>query len=189
MRLILVCSIVFAATVCSPRAAAERDLADEIVAQAARDALRTGDFTPIVIWVQKPQEQALHAAFRQTQAVRVLNREARELADEYFVDVAVRLHREAERDLFDGPARRAATRALAEHDGEIVVDVIVDRMRANLRARLRDVAQRRDFARGDVAGGRAYVASYTAFLRYAAALYAAATAPLPRIEEPERHER
>ena len=53
----------------STPAYAHCDALDGPVVLAAREALRTGDFALIVVWVKRPQEHALRSAFRQTLTV------------------------------------------------------------------------------------------------------------------------
>lgn len=68
----------------------------------AKDALKTGDFNKIVIWVGEEQEEELKAKFKQTLAVYKKEDDARELATDYFMETAIRLHREAEGMPFTG---------------------------------------------------------------------------------------
>lgn len=176
-------------------AAAHCDALDGPVVIAATEALRTGDFSIIAIWVKSRQERELQVAFRQTLAVRKLGEDARALSDRYFFETAVRLHREGEGEPYTGlkpthrdPAIAAADRALVINTSDVLVEAIVARVRSNLRERFRDVTTRAVYRRGDVDAGRAYVARYTAFIHYVAALYAATGAEPTRIDEPLRHE-
>ena len=72
------------------------------VAVAARQALEGGRFEKIAIWVGPEQEAELRERFEQCRPVRRAGGEAAKLADDYFVDTAVRLHREAEGMAFTG---------------------------------------------------------------------------------------
>lgn len=135
------------------------------LASAAREALRSGDFTPIAIWVMPAHEPELQATFRQAREVRVLGRAARELADCHFIDTAMRLH------------------GAPSTDADALVELIVARLREQQQA----LRAKQRYRRGDVAAGRAYVASYTAFLRHVLALWNTAIEP-PRSEARERHE-
>ena len=106
-----------------PRASAHCDGLDGPVVQAAQKALETGNVNLVLIWVQKPDEAEIKRAFDHAQAVRKLSAEARELADRYFFETLVRIHRAGEgapftglkpagRDL--GPAIPAADNALRD---------------------------------------------------------------------------
>jgi hypothetical protein len=78
------------------RVEAHCDTMDGPVVKAAQAALEKGNVTPVLKWVKPPQEADVRAAFQKTLAVRGLGREARDLADQYFFETLVRLHREGE---------------------------------------------------------------------------------------------
>ena len=88
---------------------------DGPVVKAAQAALAKGDVNLVLIWVRKNDETEIRQAFERTVNVRKLSPEAKELADTYFFETLVRIHRAGEgapytglkpagRDL--GPARR-----------------------------------------------------------------------------------
>ena len=72
------------------------------VVAAARQALETGDVNQILPYIQAEQEAELTAVFQQTLQVRSLSSEAQTLADRYFFETAVRLHREGEGAAYTG---------------------------------------------------------------------------------------
>jgi hypothetical protein len=157
--------------------------ADERVDDAAREALRTGDFSPIAIWVEQPQEPTLQAAFRHALAVRALGPKGRDLAERYLIDTMTRLH---EVEACSPPA--TAEREIAIDDEDALVASLVTHVRAQLRDRYRDLANHRVRRRGDIASGRAYVARYRELVRYVTAVYAAAASALPPDEEHDHYE-
>lgn len=80
----------------SSTASAHCDGMDGPVVKAARAALETHDPRLVLIWVQKKDEAEVRQAFQSTLAVRDLSPEAKELADRYFFETLVRLHRAGE---------------------------------------------------------------------------------------------
>jgi hypothetical protein len=99
------------------------DTMDGPVVQAAQKALATGNVKLVLIWVQKKDEAKIDEAFQKTLAVRKLGGEARELADMYFFETLVRIHRVGEgapytglkpAGLDMGPAIPAADQAIAD---------------------------------------------------------------------------
>src|SRR5689334_21099399 len=66
---------------------------DGPVVQAARQALDKGNVNLVLIWVQPADEATVRRAFNKTLAVRKLNADAREMADFYFFETVVRVHR------------------------------------------------------------------------------------------------
>jgi len=80
------------------------------VAVAAKKALKTGDFSKVAIWVGKQQEEELRKKFLHSRKVYQSGDESRQLAKQYFMETAVRLHRQAEGMPYTGlkPAKPAA---------------------------------------------------------------------------------
>lgn len=125
--------VAIAAFPASP-ASAHCDGMDGPVVKAAQQALAKGDVDFVLIWVRKEDEAEIRRAFERASSVRKPGPEAQELADRYFFETLVRIHRAGEgapftglkpagRDL--GPAIRAADRALQSGDVAPLVDVLV----------------------------------------------------------------
>lgn len=72
------------------------------VATAAHQALEKGDVKLILPYVQADSEKELTAAFKETQAVRKTGGKTMELADRYFIETAIRLHRAGEGAAYNG---------------------------------------------------------------------------------------
>ncbi len=77
-------------------AGAHCDTLDGPVVVAAQKALDTGDVNPVLIWVQEKDEAQIREAFNKTLSVRKLSPEANDLADMYFFEMLVRVHRARE---------------------------------------------------------------------------------------------
>src|SRR6187402_881198 len=77
-------------------ALAHCDGMDGPVVKAAQKALDDGNVNLVLIWVQKNDEAEIKNAFEKALAVRKLNNEAKELADLYFFETLVRIHRAGE---------------------------------------------------------------------------------------------
>ena len=106
-RLVLMASLLTAALVGLPRPArAHCDTLDGPVVKAARLALEQRDPTPALWWVQAASEAEVKAAFQKTLAVRGASLAARELADGWFFETVVRLHRAGEGAPFDGKKKK-----------------------------------------------------------------------------------
>src|SRR5512138_1337139 len=87
----------------------------------AQAALNSGDVTPVLKWVKKDNEAEIRAAFAKAVAVRAKGPEARELADQYFLETLIRLHRAGEGAPYSGikdepvaPIVALADKALAD---------------------------------------------------------------------------
>ncbi len=74
-------------------ARAHCDTLDGPVVKDARAALESGDITPVLKWVRFEDEREVREVFEKTMAVRKLNNAVRDLADQYFFETLVRIHR------------------------------------------------------------------------------------------------
>lgn len=156
-------------------ALAHCDTMDGPVVKAAQKALSTKNVNLVLIWVQEKDETLIKQAFRQTLAVRKLNRDARNLADKYFFETLVRIHRAGEGEPFTGiePAGtdpgliiRVADTALQNNAPEPLLRLFPAANTAEVQTRFKDVIARNRFNENDVAAGREYVKAYVSFLHY-----------------------
>jgi hypothetical protein len=183
----IVAAVLMALTVAAAqRAWAHCDTLSGPVVTAARRALQIGDVNYVLIWVQARDEAEVRHAFEQTMAVRRLGPTARDLADEYFFETVVRLHRADEgapyvglkttEDL--GPAIPAADRAIAEGASIARLNKLLSgAMQAGLRKHFEDVMEKRQYQPDDLAAGRRYVRAYVEYVHYVERLYEAAMSP------------
>jgi hypothetical protein len=84
------------------RVLAHCDSLDGPVVRAAQTALETRNPALVVIWVQEKDESEIRGAFERTLAVRALSSQAKELADRFFFETLVRVHRAGEGAPFTG---------------------------------------------------------------------------------------
>lgn len=170
----------------SGRAMAHCDGMDGPVVKAAQKALASGDVNLVLIWVQKADEQQIREAFDRTLAVRELGAEARELADMYFFETLVRIHRAGEgapytglkpagRDL--GPAIPLADQVLITGEIDLLVNLITEEMRKGLLDMFEHAMNASHYAQADVAAGREFVRAYVTFIHYVERSYEAASRP------------
>lgn len=160
MKIAFVALVALLSVVVRP-AAAHCDSVEGPVVKAARAALEAGDARPAMAWVKTGDEAAVRVAFEQAVAVRKLGGEARAMADQFFFETVVRLHRAGEGASYTGlktgpvnPAAAAADRALA--DGS------VDRLAKEVEHGLRERFERARKA----PAGRAFVEAYVEFVHY-----------------------
>jgi hypothetical protein len=146
----------------------------------ARIALEKGDITPILKWVKKENEAELRAAFSGTLAVRGKGPEARQLADRYFLETVVRLHRFGEGAPYTGikdepvePIVALADKALADGSADEMTREISAHMAAAIGERLKrvvDAARKKDTS---VEAGRDYVEAYVTYMHFVEGIHAA----------------
>ena len=169
-------------------ALAHCDGIDGPVVKAAQKALDTRNSALVLIWVSQNDEAEVRAAFARALAVRALGAEARDLADRYFFETVVRLHRVGEgapytglkpagRDL--GPAVPAADNALLTGSLSALAKLLTETMQQQLRERYDQVVASATFSPGDLAAGRESVKAYVEFIHYVERLYDVARASAP----------
>ena len=157
-------------------ARAHCDTLDGPVVATARTALEKRDVNPVLSWVKKGDEAEVTAAFQRTLAVRARSSEARELADTWFFETLVRLHRAGEGAPYTGlkPAGADLPHAVVAADkaleGKLPVDALAkhvsSQVEQGIRERFARTAERRKVASTSVEAGRAYVESYVEYVHY-----------------------
>jgi hypothetical protein len=174
------------------------DALDGPVIVVARQALAKGDVNPVLAWVRAEDEAQIRAAFARTLKVGALSPEAKELAESYFFETLVRIHRAGEGAPYTGlkpagmdfgPAIPAADKALASGDMKPVFDLMHGVLKPGLEARFKEARATRSQASPDPAAGRKAVAAYVDFIHYVDGAYRAAAGGAAHAEgaEAEAH--
>ena len=160
-------------------AGAHCDTLDGPVVAAARTALEKRDITPVLKWVRASEEEEISGAFQRTLAVRAKGPAEQELADLYFFETLVRVHRAGEGAPYTGlkpgaaidPAVALADRALESGSVDRLVDVLTGAVAEGIRARHSDTEAKQRRADDSVAEGREFVESYVEFTHYVEGLH------------------
>jgi len=157
------------------------DSLDGPVVTDARKALADDDVDLVLKWVSPEEEHVVRGSFDLARRVRLLGPDARTLADRYFFETLVRVHRQSEGAPFtglkpEGSAEPGITLAdAAVETGS--VDELADRVSEHVRAGLRDRFRRLQGARGrkddSVEAGREYVEAYVEFIHYVRGIHEA----------------
>ena len=181
-------------------AIAHCDGLDGPVVKAAQKALETANVNRVLIWVQKKDEGEIKQAFQKTLAVRKLNPQAKELADMYFFETLVRIHRAGEGAPYTGlkpagrnlgPAIPAADKALENGKAEPLVKLLTETAQTGIREQFKQAIERKKFKPNDVEAGREFIEAYVPFIHYVERLYEAAKNPVsghfPESEETAAH--
>lgn len=167
----------------APAAFAHCDTLDGPVVAAARQALDQNKPNLVLIWVSKENEKDIKTAFAKALSVRKLNPAAKEMADMYFFETLVRIHRAGEGAPYAGlkPAGTdlglavpAADKALVTGNVAPVAKLLTDTLQAGLKEHFAEVQARKDYNKNDVAAGREYVEAYVSYVHYVEGLYDAA---------------
>ncbi len=184
------------------RVDAHCDTMDGPVVKTAQAALEKGDVTPVLKWVKPAQEAEVREAFQKTLAVRGLGPEARTLADKYFFETLVRLHREGEGAPYAGlkpagavePVVAASDKALETGSVEGLTQELTRLIAEGIRHRFAETLEKKRHADENVAAGREFVEAYVEFVHYVERLHTDATgaaghaAPAAKPGEPGGHQ-
>jgi hypothetical protein len=177
---ILLATFAAVALVTPSRAWAHCDSLDGPVVASARAALEAGDVALVLRWVRADDEAEIRAAFDRTLRVRAGAAEAREMADLWFFETLVRIHRAGEGAPYTGlkPAGWEPPSLVTAADASLVdgrVDALAarvsDHVARELRERHAHAMSLKDFAPADVEAGRRYVEAYVAYTHYLEALH------------------
>jgi hypothetical protein len=155
------------------------DTLDGPVVKTARVALEKKDITPLLKWVRPSDEKEIQDAFNMTLAVRSQGSKAKELADMYFFENLVRIHRAGEGAPYTGlkpgvaidPAVALADKALETGSIDKLVDVLTKAMAKGIRERFHRASETQKQADDSVAAGREFVESYVTFTHYVEGLH------------------
>ena len=185
-RTLTVCLLLAVALFLPMKLFAHCDGLDGPVVTAARTALESGNVNTVLIWVKKQDESAIRSAFEQTMAVRKQSPQAKEMADRYFFETLVRIHRAGEGAPFDGlkaagrdlgPAIPAADKAVESGSIDSVSSLLADSVKAGLEEKFHKLQAKRNFDKSNVEAGREYIAAYVEFIHYVEGLYQASKNP------------
>ena len=93
----------------------------------ARIALDRGDITPVLKWLKPDSETEVRAAFQHALEVRALSPEAQHLADRYFFETLVRVHRAGEGAPYTG-LKDVAPEAIIQASDKALASASVDEL-------------------------------------------------------------
>jgi len=160
------------------RLTAHCDTLDGPVVAEARAALEKGQVAPVLKWVKADDEAEVRQTFQQALAVRKLSPEARELADRWFFETLVRVHRAGEgapyTGLKAGPAEAivvASDKAVESGSVDELAKTVSAAVSAGIRERFARVAEARKHKDASIEAGRRYVAAYVEFTHYVERLH------------------
>ena len=168
----------------TPQLLAHCDTLSGPVVADARIALEKKDVTPVLKWVPPSSEQEIRDAFAKTLAARAASAEARAVADQWFFETLVRVHRDAEGAPFTGlkgadykpePGIELADAAIESGSLEPAEKAVLH----ELRQRYNAVIEAKKHANESVDAGRQYVHAYVEFIHYVERLHQSA--------EPDAH--
>ena len=150
----------------------------------AQAALDKGDVAPVLKWIPPNREKEVRDAFAQTLAVRKESPAAKELADRWFFETVVRVHRQSEGAAYHGlrgdeytPEEGIMIAEAALESGSLAeVEKMLDaEIAAGLRERFQHARHTKEHAAHNANAGRQWVHEYAEFIHYVLRLHQNAT--------------
>jgi hypothetical protein len=153
---------------------------------AAKKSLETGNINYVLIWVPEESAKELEEIFAKTLRARKAGKDALEVADDWFFENAIRLHRAGEGESFtglkpaglsEGPVVPRAEKAIATGNPEETIAFILKTVEDDLRHRFHHVMEKKNYDTNDVAAGREYIAAFIGWVVYSHHLWLSVTSP------------
>jgi len=155
------------------------DTLDGPVIADARLALASEKVTPVLKWIKAEYEQEVGDAFQKTLIVRKMGDTAQELADRFFFETVVRVHRAGEGAPYTGlkpagtvdPAVSLADQALKTHSPEKLVIALTQAVASGIRRCHTEASERLKHSANSVEAGRRFVKAYVQYVHFVEALH------------------
>lgn len=157
-------------------ASAHCDTEDGPAVTDGRRALDSGNVNIALKWVRPEDESEVRTAFERARKVRAVGGDAAALADQWFLENLVRIHRAGEGEGYEGikpagtaipPQVRAADEALERGTIEPLRGLIETERWAELEKRYTHALALKDFNTDDLVAARNYMDAYVSFFKYA----------------------
>ncbi|MEW6035302.1 MAG: DUF6448 family protein [Candidatus Micrarchaeota archaeon] len=151
------------------------DTLDGPVVKAAMKALEKGNVNLVLPWVHEGAEGEVRAAFGKAMKARKQGADAAEVADLWFFETVVRLHRAGEgapynglkpAGLDTGPVIPRAESAIGTGNCGEVTSLLSNAVKEEVEGRFAEAMEKRDYDADDVRAARAYVDAMLDFLLY-----------------------
>ena len=162
------------------------DTRDGPVVKAAKKSLETGNLNYILIWIPKESEKELKAVFERTLRARKAGKDAQDVADDWFFETAIRLHRAGEgapytgmkpAGLSEGPVVPKAEKAIETGNPQETIDFLLKTVEDDLTHRFHHVMEKKKYDVNDVDAGREFIAAFIGWVVYSHHLYVNVTSP------------
>ena len=156
------------------------DTMDGPVVVAAKMALERGNVNYILPWVPKESEKEVTAAFHKVLVARKNGYEAKEVADIWFFETVVRLHRAGENapytglkpaGLDEGPVIPLVEEAIKMGSPSALIEFLSDAINQEITNKFDLVMEKKDYDVNNVDAGRHFVHAFLGLTLYSHHLY------------------
>lgn len=165
------------------------------VVESAKAALESGDIMPVLKWVRSEDEAEIRNVFERVISVREKGDDARLLADMYFFETLVRIHRAGEGAPYTGlkpagdvePVIKEANVALDNGKVDELAESISSEVEHGVREHFKRTYEAKQHADDNVESGRKFVEAYVEFTHYVERLHEVAAGRDVHHSEPDAH--
>jgi len=180
-KIILVAAGLAAIPFLSVSLRAHCDSFDGPIIPEAQEALHTGDVQPLLKWVEPEHEAEIKAAFERVRRIADdASPDVKELAELWFLETFVRLHREGEGAAYTGlkpagtidPFYVQADAALEQGSVDEVAEHVGNAVAEEIRERFAKASELQKSADESTEAGREFVAAYVDYMHFIEAIHA-----------------
>lgn len=156
------------------------DAWDGPIISEAQKAFQQGDITPVLKWIPAEHELELKQVFNQATEVAKLDAKANTVAETWFLETLIRLHREGEGAPYTGlkPAGQTdkavalADAALITGSAESLAELIGQAVSQQILTRFEEAERLKKTASENVEQGRAFVEAYVSYVHFVESVHA-----------------
>lgn len=160
-------------------ALAHCDTMDGPVVEDAKKSLAHKDMNHVLKWIDQEDEKTLKKIFQQTLKVREQGQEAKELADQYFYEMVIRIHRSSEGECYTGikpsghtdPVITATDKALESGNIKPLTDEVVEGIKEGILHRFEKAHKLKKSSEKSPSSGREYVKAYVELTHFMEAIH------------------
>lgn len=190
-------ALIFIVSLLPIRVLAHCDTMDGPVVRDAKAAIEKADVTLVLKWIKQEYENEVRQAFQKTLEVRKTGKTAKELADMYFFETVVRLHRAGEGEPYTGlkpvgtpvePIIQNVDKALESGGVRELAKQFASTAEVELNKKFHRVLETKKEADKSVEAGREYVEAYVEYVHYAEQLFNAINKTHGHVKDVESEE-
>lgn len=150
------------------------DSEDGPIIPSIRQALEDGELTPALKWIAPNDEQEIRSLFERVRVLRTQSDEAKAIADQYFIETFIRIHRASEGEPYTGikpagsnpPIFAAADKALEQGSVDELAEKLATAVRKNIAERFSHALELGAHQNETIAAGRQFVEAYVNYMHF-----------------------
>jgi Family of unknown function (DUF6448) len=155
------------------------DSEDGPIIPLIRTSLDNGEITPLLKWLADDDEAEIKGLFTRVRALRTQSDEAKEIADQLFIETFIRVHRASEGAPYTGikeagtmpPIFAKLDQALESKSVDALADKVANAVRENIVKRFNNAVELSKYQDHSVEAGREFVEAYVTYMHFVEGLH------------------